>query len=183
MTEADIPSLAHALGSDKSTHNTTLRIPWPYTETQARQFFNYTQRIANSDAAQLGARQYVIRLGSPDGPVVGGFGWEADEITRDHDTPKDATPCVEWTIGYWLVAAYRGQGILPALVQEGKKAAEADERVARMVITCFSDNPASKRVAEKAGFTLEGTMRRSTVKHGQVKDQLVFSWIPRVDKL
>ena len=35
---------------------------------------------------------------------------------------------------------------------------------------CFSDNPASRRVMEKSGFTLEGVARHDIYKNGKFKD-------------
>ncbi|ORZ35610.1 acyl-CoA N-acyltransferase [Catenaria anguillulae PL171] len=158
MTEADIPGMAQALNIDKTIHNATIPIPWPYTETHARQFFEFCRDYPADELAK-GSRHLVIRLA------------------------KDETPHVEWGIGYWLVPSCRGQGILPALVQEVKKAAQEDKRIARLEIKCFTDNPSSKRVAEKSGFTLQGTKRRAMIKHGKFKDAFVFSWIPREDQL
>jgi RimJ/RimL family protein N-acetyltransferase len=39
----------------------------------------------------------------------------------------------------------------------------------------FAVNPASARVLEKAGFSLEGRMRASVFKDGRVLDQLLYS--------
>jgi len=39
----------------------------------------------------------------------------------------------------------------------------------------FAVNPASARVLEKAGFSLEGRMRASVFKDGRVLDQLLYA--------
>jgi len=39
----------------------------------------------------------------------------------------------------------------------------------------FDWNPASARVLEKAGFTLEGRQRRTVVKDGRVGDLLLYA--------
>jgi RimJ/RimL family protein N-acetyltransferase len=36
-------------------------------------------------------------------------------------------------------------------------------------------NPASARVLEKAGYRLEGRMRQSAIKDGEVLDQLLYA--------
>jgi RimJ/RimL family protein N-acetyltransferase len=38
-------------------------------------------------------------------------------------------------------------------------------------------NPASVRVLEKAGYVLEGRLRRSALKDGKVVDQLQYAYI------
>ena len=39
----------------------------------------------------------------------------------------------------------------------------------------FADNRASVRVLEKAGYTLEGHLRRSAIKDGTIRDQLLYA--------
>ena len=38
-----------------------------------------------------------------------------------------------------------------------------------------SNNPASARVLEKAGFTFEGRLRKNVIKDGQILDSLVYA--------
>ncbi|MER3522710.1 MAG: hypothetical protein C4326_01240 [Ignavibacteria bacterium] len=44
----------------------------------------------------------------------------------------------------------------------------------RLYAGVFAWNPASARVLEKAGFSLEARMRQAVVKDGQVIDQLMY---------
>ena len=39
----------------------------------------------------------------------------------------------------------------------------------------FADNAASARVLEKAGFTLEGTLRSNAIKSGRIRDTRMYS--------
>jgi RimJ/RimL family protein N-acetyltransferase len=41
----------------------------------------------------------------------------------------------------------------------------------------FEWNTASCRVLEKAGYVLEGRLRKSVVKAGQVADQWMYAWV------
>lgn len=41
----------------------------------------------------------------------------------------------------------------------------------------FAENAASCRVLEKAGFQLEGVLRRNAVKNGQVRDMRLYSLV------
>jgi RimJ/RimL family protein N-acetyltransferase len=47
----------------------------------------------------------------------------------------------------------------------------------RLYAHVFEWNPASARVLEKAGFTLEGRLRRSVLKEGQLIDQLMYGLV------
>jgi RimJ/RimL family protein N-acetyltransferase len=45
----------------------------------------------------------------------------------------------------------------------------------RIFAFVFESNTASARVLEKAGFTLEGTMRRAVFKRGRLMDQSLYA--------
>jgi len=47
--------------------------------------------------------------------------------------------------------------------------------LSRLFAVPFADNAASIRVLEKAGFVQEGHMRRSAIKNGLIRDQLLFA--------
>jgi ribosomal-protein-alanine N-acetyltransferase len=47
--------------------------------------------------------------------------------------------------------------------------------ILRIQAEVFAPNAGSRRVLEKAGFTLEGTKRRGVYKNGQVLDACVYA--------
>ncbi|MGY1640258.1 GNAT family N-acetyltransferase [Geodermatophilus sp. SYSU D00703] len=64
-------------------------------------------------------------------------------------------------IGYWTVPAARGRGIAPVAVDAACRWAFARLEIDRVELCHAAENTASARVAEKAGFTFEGRLRRS----------------------
>ncbi|MEO8460979.1 MAG: GNAT family protein, partial [Dokdonella sp.] len=48
-------------------------------------------------------------------------------------------------------------------------------RLHRLFASIYSNNPASGRVLEKAGFTREGVQRSAAVKHGELLDLIVHA--------
>ena len=52
----------------------------------------------------------------------------------------------------------------------------AQHGLTRLYVLPFAHNLASCRVLEKAGDVLEGTMRRSAIKAGQVCDQHLYAF-------
>jgi L-aminopeptidase/D-esterase-like protein/RimJ/RimL family protein N-acetyltransferase len=79
-------------------------------------------------------------------------------------------------MGYWLGRPYHGRGIATEAVRALTAHAFAQHpELQRIYAVPFAWNPASARVLEKAGFTLEGTMRRSALKDGQLVDQLLYA--------
>jgi RimJ/RimL family protein N-acetyltransferase len=76
-------------------------------------------------------------------------------------------------IGYWTVPAARGRGVASVAVDAACRWAFATLPVDRIELCHAVENTASARVAEKAGFTYEGHLRRSFrygdgVKHDEL---------------
>ena len=79
----------------------------------------------------------------------------------------------EAEVGYWTVPAARGRGVAAVAVDAACRWAFAALPVDRIELCHAVENTASGRVAEKAGFTLEGRLRRSFrygdgVKHDEL---------------
>jgi RimJ/RimL family protein N-acetyltransferase len=64
-------------------------------------------------------------------------------------------------IGYWTVPAARGRGIAARAVDAACRWGFTELALHRIQLFHAVENPASGRVAEKAGFTLEGRLRQS----------------------
>ena len=64
-------------------------------------------------------------------------------------------------VGYWTAPAARGRGVAPAAVDAACRWVFENVPVERVELCHAVENPASARVAGKAGFQLEGTLRRS----------------------
>ncbi|WP_406068122.1 GNAT family N-acetyltransferase [Micromonospora sp. NBC_01638] len=65
------------------------------------------------------------------------------------------------SIGYWTVPAARGRGVAVRAVVRLTEWAFADLRLHRVELCHAVANPASCRVADRAGFLAEGTLRES----------------------
>jgi RimJ/RimL family protein N-acetyltransferase len=79
-------------------------------------------------------------------------------------------------IGYWTVPAARGQGVAAVAVDAACRWAFTSLAVDRIELCHAVENVASGRVAEKAGFTLEGRLRRSyRYGDGVKRDELLWA--------
>lgn len=133
------------------------RFPYPYTTSDARAFIRETR-------LQQPETSFAIAV---NGAAVGGIG-----VVVRPDVER-----VSAEIGYWLSEAYWGRGIATdALVAVTKHAVEA-HGLTRVYALPFAWNAASCRVLEKAGYLLEGRLRRSAVKDGRITDQLQYAFI------
>jgi len=80
-----------------------------------------------------------------------------------------------WEIGYWLGREHWGRGVATATVKAVSEYLFRSGNARRIWAGVFSGNPASVRVLEKAGYTLEGIHRDHLIKAGEVRDELVFA--------
>ena len=78
-------------------------------------------------------------------------------------------------IGYWLGRAHWGRGVMTDAVRAATRYAFATLGMHRVWAVPFAHNAASCRVLEKAGYVLEGRMRRSAIKEGVVVDQWLWA--------
>ena len=104
-----------------------------------------------------------------DGAAVGWIGlrfW-SDERRRTAD------------LAYWVGAPYRGRGLATAAVEAVTTYAFEEFAVDRLEASVWGWNPASARVLEKAGFALEGRLRRSVTRDGRTTDTLVYAKLRR----
>lgn len=82
----------------------------------------------------------------------------------------------KFEIGYWLCLAARGKGYATEAVRLMSDCAFEHLHAQRVEIVVQVDNPSSCRVADRAGFVLEGTLRRHLpAPDGTLKDVHVYS--------
>ena len=70
--------------------------------------------------------------------------------------------CIRDSITTWAIGAVAEHGFK----EFGLQRIHADP---------YTNNPASARALEKAGFVLEGVMKASVVKNGEVLDQFLYA--------
>jgi RimJ/RimL family protein N-acetyltransferase len=136
-------------------------LPSPYTEEHARQFVERAERVwADGTSAP-----FVIE--SLDGEPLG-----AVEVT-----PRVGDPGVA-NIGYWLRQEARGRGAASDAVRVVSRWALETMGVARLGLFAHVKNEPSQRVAERAGFVREGTLRAWEMTPTGRRDTVAFSLLP-----
>lgn len=78
-------------------------------------------------------------------------------------------------LGYWVRSSKLGQGIATAATALACTWAHAEHKIHRMELVISTRNMASRRVAEKAGAKLEGTLRKRIHLHGHWHDAHLYS--------
>jgi ribosomal-protein-alanine N-acetyltransferase len=82
---------------------------------------------------------------------------------------------INFEIGYFLSEEFWGKGIATKAIKAATSYAFKDFDIVRVYAEPFSDNIGSRRALEKAGFTLEATLRKNVIKNGIIKDSCIYS--------
>jgi len=78
-------------------------------------------------------------------------------------------------IGYYLAPEARGHGVMTRAVRLVSRWAFDNLPVDRLEIPVIAENSASRRVAERAGYTFEGVLRSHTVIKRRRRDMAMYS--------
>lgn len=81
-------------------------------------------------------------------------------------------------VGYHVAAAARGRGLATAALRLVSRWAFQSLPIGRLQLTTHEDNPASQRVAEKAGYTREALLRSWADQRGTRVDLVMWSLLP-----
>jgi len=80
-------------------------------------------------------------------------------------------------IGYWLGRQFTGKGIMTRAVKDLMVQGYAYWQLQRVEIRCARENTKSRAIAERLGFTAEGTMRNMELIDGRYHDHVVYGFI------
>jgi RimJ/RimL family protein N-acetyltransferase len=159
-TDADVPAIVAAVQDPLIPRYT--RVPSPYGEREARAFL-VEQRERREAGLELSLS--VVDAASDD-LLLGSVGARVD---RENSRGE---------IGYWVAREARGRGVATrAVVLVGAWLFEA-LGLARLQIHTETENAASQRVAERAGFRREGVLRSYELVKGRPIDVVMFAALP-----
>ena len=155
------PNDAEALARNANNRNVSRNMrdtfPYPYELSNAHEWIEFA-------TTQSPETNFAI---ANDTDLIGGIG-----ITLQSDVNRRSAE-----IGYWLGEPHWGQGIATAALKATTDWAFSEFDLVRLYGEVFEWNPASGRVLEKAGYELEGRLRKSIVKDGQVIDALLYAMV------
>ena len=152
---------ADALAKHANNRNIWINLrdafPHPYSKRDAREFLkSLSQRSPET--------LFAIAVNDE---AVGGIGFVLHpDVER-----------VSAEIGYWLGEAFWGRGIATEALVAITAHAIQTHGLTRIYAVPFAWNAASCRVLEKAGYVLEGRLRKSAIKDGRITDQLQYAYV------
>ena len=155
-SNADVEELLPLIGA-REVAATTLRIPHPYTEKDAREFL--AMMVEGPHRIWL-----AIALRS-DGRQIGGMGLTVDARHQHAE------------LGYWLGVPYWGKGYATEAAREMMRYGFEDLHLHRTFASHFKDNLASGRVLQKLGMRYEGCQREHIQKWEQFIDLELYGML------
>lgn len=153
----DAPALAAALNNQRVQDNLRDGLPYPYTESDARDFI----------WAMLHADKHAVFAFAitADDQAVGSIG-----IFRQENIHARTAE-----MGYYIAEPFWGRGLGTEAVQQASRWIFENTDILRIFAEPFAHNLASCRVLEKSGFVCEGTLRSNAVKNGRILDMKMYS--------
>ncbi len=153
--QGDVDSLARYANSRRVWQMLRDAFPYPYTRADAERWIQYA-------TSTHPPTQFAIVV---DDQVAGGVG-----LILGQDVYRRSAE-----LGYWLGEPFWGRGVMTETVQAVTEFAFAHFDLCRIAARVFEGNVASRRVLEKAGFRLEGRLRRAITKEGRTLDEFVYA--------
>uniref|UniRef100_A0AAU2JQZ7 GNAT family N-acetyltransferase n=1 Tax=Streptomyces sp. NBC_00049 TaxID=2903617 RepID=A0AAU2JQZ7_9ACTN len=136
-------------------------VPVPYRREDAEEFVTETVARGWRDGDEF---NFAVRL-AEDGPLVAAL----CVVARGPHAHE---------VGYWSTAEHRGRGYMTEAVRAVTRWAFTEMGCVRLVWRAGIGNTASRAVAEKAGFTVEGVQRAGMEHRGTLRDCWVGSLLP-----
>ncbi|MFC9246568.1 GNAT family N-acetyltransferase [Streptomyces sp. NPDC057136] len=154
---SDLPLVREAAADDYIPLITT--IPSPYSEKAAEAFVR-----RQWDRAATGAGYPFVVARTRDRRPVGSIGLWLRDVSEGRAS-----------VGYWLVAPVRGQGVAGAALRTVSTWALHDLRIPRVQLLVEPWNTASVRTAVEAGFRREGLLRGWQQVGDRRRDMLMYA--------
>jgi RimJ/RimL family protein N-acetyltransferase len=153
FTEEDVPAVTQGCQDPEVAR--WIPVPVPYSEEDARAYF----------AADRNARAIVD---AASGELLGSIGWRIVDQGNVQ-------------IGYWVKREARGRGVATTALRLLSRWALEKLGSERVQLLAEPGNHASRRVAEKAGFKPEGTLRHYLDVRGERRDGIMFALVAGED--
>ena len=152
----DAAALARAINDEAVQANLRDGLPFPYTVSDAEAFIGF--------ALSAGDGMYSFAVTENDACIG------CISLTRGENIHR-----LTGELGYYIARERWGRGYATRAVREICRYVFENTDIVRICAEPFADNAASCRVLEKAGFTLEGTLRANAIKSGRIRDTRMYS--------
>ena len=161
-TEEDADKIYNLIDQDRDLLGEWL--PWvQHTKSVRDTKDNIQERIAKFKKGE--SAEFIMYL---DGEPVGSVGF----VNIDKENSKGE-------VGYWLSSDHVGKGLMTRSVQAVISYGFEDLDLNKITIKCAVQNEKSAAIAQRLGFTHEGTLRADRFIGGDYHDTLVFGLLKK----
>lgn len=157
LREGDIPALAWHGNNLKVSACLRDRFPHPYTTQDGERFLAYVSQTPEECVAAIVVEDQVI------GVIGLQFRTDIERCSAE--------------LGYWIGEQFWGRGIATAAITTFIAWAMPRFFLTRIYAEVFTQNSASCRVLEKAGFVRIGLLRKAAVKNGSYHDYVLYDFV------
>jgi [ribosomal protein S5]-alanine N-acetyltransferase len=158
LTLEDVP-VVQQLAGRREIADTTISIPHPYSEEQARDWIS-----SHADACAQGKGvAFGVEL-THSNQLIGAVGLR--EIDKEHSQAE---------IGFWIGTDWWGKGYATEAAKRVIRYGFEELGLNRVYAHHMVRNPASGRVLEKSGMQREGLLRERVRKWGKFEDVVILA--------
>lgn len=151
-TESDVEEFAELANNKNVAQYLSTTFPEPYTLEDAKWWVN--------EGCHLGIHKAIEYKNA----IVGAVG-----VNR-----KPAERYRSGAIGYWIGEPYWGKGFACEALKVLTDRVFSTTNIVRLEANVFGPNIGSKKVAEKAGYHLEATLKKAVFKNDAFYDECVY---------
>ncbi len=156
---SDAGDLSAAINNKRVQDNLRDGLPYPYTVKDAE---DYIQSVL-----QAGTEKNLIFAITLDDRAIGCIGVHRKENVHARTAE----------MGYYIAEPYWGRGYGTEAIRQACEYTFTNTDIIRVFAEPYAHNAASCRILEKAGFTLEGVMRKNAVKNGAIIDMKLYALV------
>lgn len=153
FTIGDTPLLQEYLNNPRVTKHLTSSIPQPYEKKDAEWWVNEGSKIG------------IVRAIEYEGVFIGAVGAHRKQF--EHSRTAE--------IGYWLADSHWSKGIATIALRQLTAYIFQSTDIVRLQAHVFEGNFASAKVLEKAGYRLEGILKKTIFKRGVFMDASLYA--------
>lgn len=157
--EADVNCLCKYANNKHIADNLRDDFPYPYTEDDAEYFIQLSSKYPKESG--------VIFAIEFNGEAVGNISLEV----------KSGVFCKTAEVGYWLGEPYWRRGIMTGALSDVIKMAFRNYDIVRVYGMAMEDNVGARQVMEKAGLSLEATLKKNIYKNETFHNTCIYTKI------
>ncbi|WP_058829228.1 GNAT family N-acetyltransferase [Paenibacillus polymyxa] len=149
---------------------------------ELRPWLLFARNLPTVEESEIRSRQARLKFLDRSDMVLYVFDTASGQFVASSGLHRMNWDARRFEIGYWLRTSWTGKGIITEAVHGVTDFAIQHLHANRLEILCDSRNTRSAKVAERAGFTLEGVLRNVEYnEEGSMVHQMVFAKVRGVE--